>query len=105
MTRRKFTSFLKDLVILVYASNTCYTTVRSAEQNLPEGLEIDLDTCIWKFDGTEYQIGQMRRCEYGCRWGVIGVYDRQKIDHLNAMVHHSKEATGERMSFHDAEYA
>lgn len=105
MTKKKFTSFMKDLVVLVYASNICCTTVRSAEPNLPEGLEIDLDTNSWKFDGKKYQIGEMRRCEYGCRGGVIGVYDRQKIDHLNAMIHASKDATAERMSFHDAEYA
>ena len=105
MTRKKFTSFMKDLVILMYTSNTCYTIVSSTIPNIPEGLQIDLDTCTWTFDGKRYQIGGMRRCEYGCRWGVIGVYDRQNIQHLDAMVHHSKEATEGRLSFHDAEYA
>ncbi len=105
MLQKKFTSFMKDLVVLAYANNTCHTTLHNAEPNLPGGLEIDLDTCTWKFDNKTYQIGQMRQCEHGCRWGVIGVYDRQKIDHLNAMLHHSKDATAERMSFYDSEYA
>lgn len=96
---------MKDLIILVYASNKCYTTVRSTEQNLVDGLEIDLDTCSWKFDGRRYQIGEMRRCEYGCQWGVIGIYDRQDIQHLDAMVRHSNEALRPPVSFYDAEYA
>jgi hypothetical protein len=96
---------MNDLVVLLYADNIYYTTVRSAEPHLPEGLTIDLDTCSWKFDGREYHIGHMRHCEYGCRWGVIGVYDRTKIEHLNNMLHHSREATKQRTSFYDAEYA
>jgi len=96
---------MKDLVILMYASNTCYTTVQKTEPRLPEGLEIDLDTCSWKFDNRRYTIGEMRHCECGCRWGVIGVYNRQDIAHLNAMVYHGNEAVREHMSFHDAEYA
>lgn len=103
--RRKFTPFMKDLVILTYADNTNTTMVRDSEPNLPDGLRIDLDTCTWIFDEKRYHIGQMRRCEQGCRWGVIGVYNRQNIQHLSYMLHHSHEAVRERLSFHDTEYA
>lgn len=103
--KKKFTPFMKDLAILMYATNECHTTIRDAEPKLPDGLSIDLDTCTWTFDGKRYQIGEMRHCEYGCRWGVIGVFNRHDTDHLDRMVRCGKEATRERMSFYNAEYS
>ena len=78
-----------NLVFLVYASNTCFTNVVS---ELPEGLEVDVGAGSWTFDGETFKIGEMRECEWGSEWGVIGVFDRTSDEHLNSMVSAANEA-------------
>ncbi|MDO8490077.1 MAG: hypothetical protein Q7S47_01515 [bacterium] len=105
MTEEKAPPSLKDLVVLMYASNTCFTTVCSAKTEQPR-LEIDPAKGVWTFDGRQYRISvDMRRCEHGCRGGVIGVYDPREVQHINTMIRHSQEALERPMSFHEAEYS
>lgn len=89
----------KDLAYLVYASNDCYTHL---QEEIPEGVEVNTQKGTWCFEGKTYKIGdEMRHCNHGSRWGVIGVYDRTNIEHLNAMVNHSEEATKSQGSLLD----
>ena len=44
------------------------------------------------------KIGDSHRCDYGAKWGAIGVYDRTNLNHLNSMVHAAREATRDRGS-------
>lgn len=80
------------LVILIYASNTCHTKVVDIRAPI-DGLSVDSDENTWTFDKKTFTIGEIRHCEYGCRWGVIGVYNRNNLNHLNSMVRHAQIAT------------
>ncbi|MEK7154344.1 MAG: hypothetical protein AAB792_02195 [Patescibacteria group bacterium] len=57
------------------------------------GCTLNLENKTWEFDGKRFKIGtEERYCEYGCRWGVIGVYDRTNIHHIRNMVYDAKKA-------------
>jgi len=96
---------LENLIILQYTSNICYTTVTPLDiNNLPkEVLSVDTSNGTWKMVPSTSQKTlrirhDMRRCEDGCRGGVIGIYDRTNIEHLNSMPHAAKDATRETLS-------
>ncbi len=100
---------LEDLVVLMYAPNECYTQVVEAKGAEVKGLEISPEKGIWSFQKwRDVPIGRMRMLTlptdgpYEHRFGVIGVYDRTKIEHLDSMVSHGKEATANEQ---DSEYA
>lgn len=101
--KRKHQRFqIKDLVVLMYARNECYTNVVDAKEALSEypGLSVDLKKGKWSYvRGSklweDVEIGRSIDHEYGCRGGVIGVYDRTRTEQLNSMVHHAREATRE----------
>jgi hypothetical protein len=93
-----------NLTILAYASNNCYVTVLGIGEYLKidPSLVLDLGQGTWSnrsFDATP--VGRQRSQYYQrglgahqpCKEGIIGIYDRTKLDHLNAMVHHATEAT------------
>lgn len=83
----------ENLVLLQYASNTCFTSV---VDQFPADVELDLAAGVWRYQGAAYPIGtKMRYCDWGCRYGPIGVYDRTQTSHLDFMVHHAAEATRE----------
>ncbi len=88
----------EDLVVLKYASNSCYTQVITAEEaeQQTENLIIDTVNGTWTFDGETFSIGERGIRWHGSRkkrYGIIGVYDRTNIRHLDLMVIDGKEAT------------
>jgi hypothetical protein len=85
----------ENLIILKYADNNAYTTVVKLVGYKDKYFSIDITHGNWVYDGKTYNIGEPRYCEWGCHWGVIGVYDRTNITHLNRMISLSKEATAE----------
>lgn len=90
----------KYFVVLLYAPNTCYTRViELSEISSADEPAVSFTKNTWSFKGREYKIGEMRHCEPGQKYGVIGVYNRFELDHLNAMVQHAQEATKEQFAF------
>ena len=78
----------EPLIFARYCSNTCY--VRLLEGKEPEGYLIDLEEGIWTYQEKVFQIGtEMRYCEWGCREGVIGIYDRSNLGHLKNLLCHA----------------
>jgi len=96
----------KNLVVLMYASNTCYTTILEPGDPLVLKADVLIDegkeTWARPISGSEnlkiIKIGDSHRCDYGAKWGAIGVYDRTNLNHLNSMVHAAREATRDRGS-------
>jgi len=88
----------KDLVVLCYASNTCNVQVVPLNEE-KQNVRVDMLKGLWymiKIQGLYYRIGEeMRYCENGSQGGVVGVYNKTDVKHLNHMVHHSKEATSD----------
>jgi hypothetical protein len=94
----------ENLVVLAYAENSCYTDLfklsdlekksKDIEIN-PQDLEIDFKDKIWSFKVWSGRIGEGRK-DLGHynrdRWGVIGVYDHSKYDHVWNLVHDAQEA-------------
>jgi len=89
----------EDLIVLKYASNTCYVQAVDVSEAEKSGLEVDIEKELWTYRcWHNCKIGT-RRSEYDqhsfkCREGIIGVYDRTNTKHLSSMVHHAGEATG-----------
>ena len=89
------------LVVLEYSDNSCYTNVLSlegAEKKYGPSFSVDIKKKTWSFhvpyeENTARKIGSMRHVKYGCRGGIIGVYDIDDMNQLNWMLDHSKEAT------------
>jgi hypothetical protein len=98
---------IEDLVVLVYTSNECYTNVISYKESQLKPsykIVIENDKWIWipnsdtKISST---IGTKRTIYRGNGWskneaghsGIIGVYDKTDVEHLNRMVRDSQEAT------------
>jgi hypothetical protein len=104
---------LENLVALCWASNTCYTTVCELKdidnKRVYDGedkkywswgkLKIDLEKGTWKQGEKFGKIGRhfsgerMSCCWNDSRYGLIGIYDRTNLAHLNAMIFDSREAT------------
>lgn len=78
------------LVFLIYAINNCYVKITRKK---PKGVTINLQKKTWYYKNREYNIGNMRHCERYAKYGIIGVYDVNKINHLDNMAHHAIEAT------------
>jgi hypothetical protein len=90
----------EDLVVLQYASNNCYVSVTEIDGNNQEldSLVLDLEKGLWSYRNyRDKQIGDSRLCSEQ-RFGVIGVYDRTNITHLNSMVNAVKDALSPRQS-------
>lgn len=77
----------RDLIVLRHcSSNPCYLEVVLPRQI--EGLDIDLETGTFNYQENKgIRIGQ----EANLR-GVLGVYNRRNLKHLNSMVHQATEA-------------
>ncbi len=102
----------ENLVVLSYSGNTSYTRVTELKKFLKaqDGLndvEVDLANGRWTYKDEcnnspdrcrgikGFDFGSSRRCRWGSQWGVIGIFDRTNIDHLQAMISASKAATAE----------
>ena len=86
----------KNLIILKYATNECYTQVVDLRTSSDKNFKLDLENRVWSFKEEEnIPIGNSSNPPgRGCgRYGIIGVYDKTKIEHLNSMVHNAREFT------------
>lgn len=94
---------IENLVVLQYSSNSCVTEVVDFDpEDLPVGVaELDAEKGKWTSDKNGYNPGTRvleigigtRKCDFGCRFGVIGLYDRTSTEHLDRMVRASQDAT------------
>ncbi len=83
------------IVVLQYSPNTCYTQVVSLEEaKQNKDLQIDLKAKTWTYEGRKREFRQSR-IPHEQRYGVIGIFDTDKLDELNSMVSAAKEATEE----------
>jgi hypothetical protein len=104
---------INNLVALVWANNECYTCVVDlsfvSEREVPGGemgeepytwkwakLVIDTKKGTWEHGDKKGKIGYSFTSYYDCRYGLIGIYDKTNIQHLNHMVSDAKEATEDR---------
>lgn len=96
MPRSRKTIEEKDLVYLIFASNRCYHKVTDVR---PENVTIDLQAGTWSYKREPGRLmcltvskpigsGHHNGDHDGCP--IIGVYDRTKITHLNAMIGDSR---------------
>ncbi len=98
MTKGKTGAIYKkeDLIYLVYCANTAYITLR---ENPPKGVTVDPEKGTWTFTGPfgsgTRPIGTSFRFRAGCpvvyEGYPVGVYDRTKIEHLNAALYQVRE--------------
>lgn len=90
----------KDLIYLVFAESNCYESV---VQEKPSDIEINIkegkwthkygSSCIIPGHPVTLDIGEMRHIHCnGRECGIIGVYDRTNLKHLDAMVNHALKA-------------
>ena len=106
----------EDLVALIYADNECYTSVVSLEEvdqrrvwdggdrkywNWPK-LVIDLENETWQQEGKgkPVKIGEGYVNDRH-KYGLIGIYDRTNIEHLNHMNFDTIDATRDSDSGYD----
>jgi len=111
VAKKKLGHSAKNLVVLQYCQNTCYTSVVKFDINkLPEGvLSVNPNGGTWQTKTAGFhpctqslRIGKdVRRCDGSCRYGVIGIYDSTDVDHLDKMVNDAKEATRETLVCYD----
>lgn len=58
-----------DLVVLMYASNNCYTTVKALDDTK---VRVDLEKENWFHKKRSYDIGRGRYVRNPCGEGIIG---------------------------------
>lgn len=76
----------ENLVVLAFAQNECYLTIIPIHK-ASKRLIINLEEGTWKFGNSDYRkIG-----EYNYYSGMIGVYDRTNVSHLNAMIDRAED--------------
>jgi len=81
----------EDLIVLMYASNNCYFEVVPYCDEIKD-LSVDFIKGTWSYrEWKNNQIGKARDFFYKdgsgkFPEGIIGVYDRTKIKHLNSMI-------------------
>ena len=101
----------ENLVVLSYSSNTLTKATELKEfLNAQVGsreIEVDLVNGRWTYKDERYNspdqclgvkgfdFGSGRHGRWGSRWGVIGIFDRTNIVHLNGMLYESRAATVE----------
>ena len=78
---------LGDLVVLSFASNTCYTEVKRAYAFEDDNLQINIVKGLWSYSPWKnVPVGKSRFVDNCSRYGIIGVYDSHDVRHLNTMV-------------------
>lgn len=83
----------ENLVILRYSPNICCTQVVNLKDEPSKKFELDLEKRVWSFDKWEKIPIGTSRSDRDYRDGIIGVYDRTNIKHLNSMVNDAKKFT------------
>ena len=89
---------LKDLVVLKFSDNTCYTSVVNIKDIKDESFNVDIKNKTWSYkERKNVKIGNSRNLRDNfsneIKYGVIGVYNRKLINNLNSLVFASKEFT------------
>jgi hypothetical protein len=89
---------LENIIILKYAKNNSSTVLFDAKSYSDKRLIIDYLNGIWSYDSwKDIKIGKERNLYdpnfYEIRRGVIGVYNRNDINHLNNMINAIKVFT------------
>lgn len=101
----------ENLVVLSYVSNTLAKATELKKflkaQDGSNDIEVDLANGRWTYKDEcnnspdrcrgikGFDFGKGRHGRWGSRWGVIGIFDRTNIDHLNGMLYESRVATAE----------
>lgn len=100
-----------NLFVLAYANNNCYVTIMelSEYEKMDPSLMLDFRQEGWlnrSFNLTPFGQSRSKNFQKGpaahsfpCREGIIGIFDRTKIQHLKNMVFAATEATRTRGSF------
>lgn len=99
---------MEDIVVLQYASNTCYTQIVELK-DAEEKVDVNLERKVWTYTALKDRDANFKNIKIGkarspylngheYRDGVIGVYDRRQTEHLDQMVHDANEAVRERHS-------
>ena len=88
---------LDNLVALQYVFTTCNSAEIVPIANYSRDLAINLDDGTWSYDSWKnVKIGEPRS-EYKnrtvARYGIIGVYDKTNLNHLNNIVRNTKYFT------------
>ncbi|MCR4333907.1 MAG: hypothetical protein NUV60_02770 [Patescibacteria group bacterium] len=89
------------IVYLVFASNSAYVQV---VRRKPKGVKIDVAKKKWTYEHAHHR--QSEPIGNGCflgdrRMGVIGVYDLDKLEHADSMVHDALESQRNRSHTQD----
>lgn len=89
---------VENLVVLKYAPNECYVQVADFSEHKDEiGVDLVAGRWSWK-EWKSVGLGQARN-PYNPKWnhktksGVIGVYDRTNVKHLDSLAHASLKFT------------
>lgn len=105
----------EDIIVVKFAPNICYAKVTTLESALDEfnqsekgAFSVDLENKTWSYkprsarDILNIPIGNSRHISQELKFGIIGVYDRTSINHLDSMVHCVIDATHyEDSNIHD----
>ncbi|MAH03849.1 hypothetical protein CMI39_03635 [Candidatus Pacearchaeota archaeon] len=88
----------ENLVVLTYAVNNCWTNVKEISDIDDKDFSINLEKELWSYRcWKDIKIGKKRSpyTTYSdeCREGIIGVYDKTNIKHLDFLVHDAIEST------------
>lgn len=81
---------MDKLVVLKYADNECYVQVVSVEEAMDQYagfFDINLAKREWRYGKQKFKISHSRECSRGSRGGIIGVYNRESVNDLDAMAH------------------
>ncbi len=82
----------KNIVVLVYAKDpNCVRPVPLSEAQ--EGIEVHCGTGEWRRNGQIFKVGEHRPITPEDRQGVIGVYDKSNLVHVDAMIRTMYQAT------------
>jgi hypothetical protein len=93
----------KKLVVLMHSANPCYLSLCLADDPnvIKNGVLINERGESWSAPNRndpalpreKYSIGEARPININCKCGVIGVFDRYKMEHLKALVTAASEAS------------
>jgi hypothetical protein len=83
---------MKNVVVLVFCDDHCRVRVVPFGE-APNEIGLRYAVGEWVRDGVTYKVGTNRPLTPEDRRGVIGVYDRSRTEHMDAMMRVMYEAT------------
>lgn len=82
----------KNVVVLVFCDDHCRVRVVPFGE-APNEIGLRYAVGEWVRDGVTYKVGENRPLTAEDRKGVIGVYDRSRAEHMDAVMKAMHEAT------------